>query len=264
MAEALRAPRRKVSKAPAHGAALRIALGSLAAARRQPLLSLALVVFGGLAGVTVVNALAMQTNRHPALLFAEVGEPAAPRAKALQRTASFEPPKSANGFSSASGERRDASDPFVMEVQSELARRGLYTGAIDGMTGEKTEAAIRRYEADAGLPVTGEASPKLFRRLATAAENGKAPAAKDTDTDPLRGVIMEATPPGGGEIDKMRSVQQALNALGLGPLDEDGIAGAATRRAIESFERSRKLPLTGEASPKTVKALFKAAGIASN
>lgn len=45
----------------------------------------------------------------------------------------------------------------VRFVQQELAARGYYTGAIDGIVGPRTRAAVRAYEADSGLPVTGNA-----------------------------------------------------------------------------------------------------------
>ena len=47
-------------------------------------------------------------------------------------------------------------------VQAELARRGYYDGPLDGVIGEGTRRAIRRYQRDHGLPVTGEISPELL------------------------------------------------------------------------------------------------------
>jgi len=40
-------------------------------------------------------------------------------------------------------------------VQSQLAKRGYYNGAIDGMLGDETEAALSRYQEDHDLSVTG-------------------------------------------------------------------------------------------------------------
>lgn len=45
----------------------------------------------------------------------------------------------------------------VRFVQEQLAVQGYYPGAIDGIAGPKTRAAVRAYEADHGLPVTGNA-----------------------------------------------------------------------------------------------------------
>jgi len=59
----------------------------------------------------------------------------------------------ANSYSSAAG------------VQRELARRGYYNGAIDGVVGPQTRAAIRTYQVDRALPVTGRIDTPLLRSL---------------------------------------------------------------------------------------------------
>lgn len=50
-------------------------------------------------------------------------------------------------------------------VQSELARRGYYHGAIDGVIGSGSIQAIRGFQAAQGLPVTGRINPKLLKAL---------------------------------------------------------------------------------------------------
>lgn len=57
------------------------------------------------------------------------------------------------------------------------------------------------------------------------------------------------------------AAQRALAKLGFGDLKADGIIGPGTRAAIERFEKSKGLPVTGELNPKTVKALAAASGI---
>ena len=51
------------------------------------------------------------------------------------------------------------------DLQRLLTARGFDTGGTDGVIGAKTRAAISAYEASAGLPVTGEPSLVLLRRL---------------------------------------------------------------------------------------------------
>ena len=51
------------------------------------------------------------------------------------------------------------------DVQRELARRGYYGGVIDGDIGPQTRAAIRAYQVDKGLPVTGRIDGNLLRSL---------------------------------------------------------------------------------------------------
>jgi len=52
-------------------------------------------------------------------------------------------------------------------VQSALARRGYYRGAIDGVLGPETRNAIRTFQAQRGLAVTGQINKNLIRALQT-------------------------------------------------------------------------------------------------
>jgi len=47
-------------------------------------------------------------------------------------------------------------DAFVMQMQVDLADLGYYTGKVDGYYGPGTEAAVKAFQKDNGLPVTGE------------------------------------------------------------------------------------------------------------
>jgi Putative peptidoglycan binding domain len=57
----------------------------------------------------------------------------------------------------------------------------------------------------------------------------------------------------------VRTAQAVLAQLGFGPLASDGVMGAKTRKAIEDFERTNGLVITGELGPSTVEALKRAA-----
>ncbi len=57
------------------------------------------------------------------------------------------------------------SDALAVDVQRALSRRGYYRGAIDGDVGPGTRAAIRGYQIDRGLPVTGRIDRPLLRSL---------------------------------------------------------------------------------------------------
>ena len=52
-----------------------------------------------------------------------------------------------------------------LAVQRALARRGYYGGVIDGDIGPQTRAAIRVYQVDRGLPVSGRVDGNLLRSL---------------------------------------------------------------------------------------------------
>jgi peptidoglycan hydrolase-like protein with peptidoglycan-binding domain len=54
---------------------------------------------------------------------------------------------------------------YTTAVQQELTRRGYRPGPIDGVLGPQTRAAIRKYQRQHGLPVTGEVSLELLNHL---------------------------------------------------------------------------------------------------
>lgn len=51
------------------------------------------------------------------------------------------------------------------DLQQRLTAAGFDTGGTDGVIGAKTKAAISAYQASVGLPVTGEPTLELLRRL---------------------------------------------------------------------------------------------------
>lgn len=54
---------------------------------------------------------------------------------------------------------------FESDVQRALKRRGYYSGAVDGDIGPRSRAAIREYQADHGLPISGRVDGSLLRSL---------------------------------------------------------------------------------------------------
>ncbi len=59
----------------------------------------------------------------------------------------------------------DASDDLAVDVQRALKRRGYYTGPVDGDIGPGSRSAIRSYQADRRLSVTGRIDSSLLRAL---------------------------------------------------------------------------------------------------
>ena len=53
----------------------------------------------------------------------------------------------------------------VSQVQEQLAHDGYYKGAIDGVAGSRTYYAIRAYQRDHNLPVTGEITDDLLGEM---------------------------------------------------------------------------------------------------
>jgi len=57
----------------------------------------------------------------------------------------------------------------IIDLQTRLARLGLYTDETDGLVGPKTRSAVRLFQKQAGLPADGHPTPEVVRRLQQAA-----------------------------------------------------------------------------------------------
>jgi hypothetical protein len=66
-------------------------------------------------------------------------------------------------YASYSG--RNGSATIQVLVQDSLARRGYYGGPVDGVVGPGTRSAIREFQRDNGLPVTGRIDSQLVQAL---------------------------------------------------------------------------------------------------
>ena len=64
--------------------------------------------------------------------------------------------------------RNSHAESTVGEVQKLLMQRGYYMGTVDGMNGSRTRDAIRRFEKDANLPVTGKVDESLIAKIQAA------------------------------------------------------------------------------------------------
>ena len=60
---------------------------------------------------------------------------------------------------------QDANNTTVSAVQSKLAKLGYYRGAIDGVEGDETQAALARYQEEHNLSVTGTLTAATLQAL---------------------------------------------------------------------------------------------------
>ena len=67
-----------------------------------------------------------------------------------------------------------AETSFVADVQQKLNVLGYEAGPNDGLMGPRTRKAIRAFQKDAGLPVTGEIDSELLTHLESSAGLGQA------------------------------------------------------------------------------------------
>lgn len=192
------------------------------------------VAFLGVAFAISYNALYLQkgpqTRSHAAGTTASVprSAPAAP-----------EKPKV------AAPARAGAPVETVRALQRELVVRGYDAGVADGVAGLMTRAAIMAYQYDNKLPMTGEASEALLKRVLLGASSG---------SDKLDTEIPPET------VALIKGVQQVLSNMGYSPGAIDGIFGNATGSAIEVFEKERGMKPKGRISGELLKELMHVTG----
>ncbi|HEX2216542.1 MAG TPA: peptidoglycan-binding domain-containing protein [Xanthobacteraceae bacterium] len=141
-----------------------------------------------------------------------------------------------------------------MDIQRELARKGFYEGAIDGLFGPKMDVAIREFEQAAGIRASGEPTEALLQALMrSSAKSDRAKAAP-----PAASRKAEAPPPPPSR--RIAAVQRALADFGYGQLKLTGVFDEATKTAVEKFERERKLPVKGQISDRLLRELAAVTG----
>jgi peptidoglycan hydrolase-like protein with peptidoglycan-binding domain len=208
----------------------------------------------------LVNALFLQSGPHPAPLFkAAVSQVAAAEATntvvvAVPRARPSEPAPAKVEMPPLP--RTPAE--IMSEIQRELARRGFYDGAPDGVHGPKTDAAIRDFELAAGMKPNLQANEALLQTIVKSSLE----APKPTNAS---ATAAAAPPPAAGRNDaigdmlsssrRVLGLQRALTQYGYGQIKPTGIVDAETRAAIEKFERERKLPVTGQPSERVAREL---------
>jgi soluble lytic murein transglycosylase-like protein len=132
-----------------------------------------------------------------------------------------------------------AANPQHAGLQVALRAQGLYCGAIDGIMGVKTRAALRQFQRRAGLPVDGV--PGLRTREALG-PLGRPLFGKRTLK---RGLF-------GWDVSVLQFLLTRAGAY-TGPLD--GYLGPETEAALRRWQRSTKLVADGVAGSTTLEAL---------
>jgi len=101
------------------------------------------------------------------------------------------------------------------------------------------------------------AAPRIATREAEAA-----PAPAAAKKDPIAALLNGESPQeASAPAARVAAVQKALIKSGF-VLRADGVMGATTRQALERFERDRRLPVTGDLSPRTLRELADQSGVA--
>ncbi|MBX6374124.1 MAG: peptidoglycan-binding protein [Acetobacteraceae bacterium] len=170
-----------------------------------------------------------RTTRHEA--FPRPGSGAAGGASAPSSSPAAAQPEPGLTYSQA------LSPAAIRAVQQRLRETGTYIGALDGVWGPDSQAALERFQQSRGLRVTGQLNQ------ATAATLGLRPA------DLLAAGAGAAEPARGAQ----RAVPPACDGFYRGRVD--GIWGPGTQAAVERFKQGRGLQVNGQINPATAQAL---------
>ncbi|MGL4729481.1 MAG: peptidoglycan-binding domain-containing protein [Bosea sp. (in: a-proteobacteria)] len=183
---------------------------------RRPMRALVQLGVVGIGGLIIVNALSLQTARHPALTAA----------------------------------RSQGSTADMVSDRPSFDRPPL--------------PPVRPVELAAALPTTTPPS----REMAAAPVRSQAPAPAASGArngDPIGDLLRGEAPRNDAQSREparpVMAAQRALARLGYTQVKPDGVAGEATKSAIERFERERKLPVTGQLNPRTMRELAAASGM---
>jgi Putative peptidoglycan binding domain/PRC-barrel domain len=123
----------------------------------------------------------------------------------------------------------------VAAAQQRLKERGFYSGPVDGVLGPGTAAALRAYQRDRRLEVTGQLDAETARTLTNDTAAARTPAAEP--------------------VVDIRTAQRQLRERGYYSGSVDGVMGPATEAALRAFQRDRGLKATGRLDPVTMRTL---------
>ncbi|AOL35823.1 MULTISPECIES: peptidoglycan-binding protein [Geobacillus] len=138
----------------------------------------------------------------------------------------------------------------VRKLQQQLKQLGYFTYSdITGYYGVLTADAVRRFQRDNGLPVTGAVDNQTAARLASAVKAKTNPPAT-AERPAIRLSI-------GSRGEDVKRVQKKLKELGYFTYPTiTGYYGTVTADAVRRFQQSVKLPVTGVVDSETYERLL--------
>ncbi|MEL1135225.1 peptidoglycan-binding protein [Desulfitobacterium sp. THU1] len=141
--------------------------------------------------------------------------------------------------------RQGSTGPDVVRLQQLLTSHGFSPGAIDGIFGPKTEAAVIAFQRSRGLLVDGIVGVQTWTALGVTCTTPPPP----PPTQPCPTLRMGSRGPA------VRELQTLLTSQGFSPGPIDGIFGSKTQAAVIAFQKSKGLVQDGIVGIKTWTAL---------
>ena len=136
----------------------------------------------------------------------------------------------------------------VTTLQASLNALGYNCGAVDGIFGKKTYAAVVAFQKAAGISVDGIVGPETWGKLGVV-ETASSAAVMPTVSSNMPLVVSGSTG------DAVRALQKRLNALGYNCGAVDGIFGKKTLAAVKAYQTAKGLTVDGKVGSQTWSAL---------
>lgn len=149
----------------------------------------------------------------------------------------------------------DATDHLVVDsVQAALAALGFYAGQIDGQWGPESEEALLAFQADVGIPTTGQFTDATYEALVSRYDVEVRLGHLESARSLGIGGAEDITPPApttmtdegsylrqGDAGDEVAEIQRTLLSLGYRPGPTDGTFGPETASALLAFQKAEGL-----------------------
>jgi len=170
------------------------------------------------------------TGRPDSKTLAALGVPLDGTSASMQRDDTAAPPVSTRSPS-------DLNAATIRSIQQALDDRGLQTGPVDGVWGERTTEAIANLQRAHGMPASGELDAYTLSLLGLLPNGGK-------PVEPWR----TSRAPGPSDLDPaaIRLIQRSLGEQGHSTGAVDGIWGKRTEEALRDFQRRQGLEPRGQ------------------
>lgn len=171
-----------------------------------------------------------------------------------------------SGSSSASGQSNSAakkkrtktvpkegSSPQVKQVERLLKKLGYAPGRVDGVEDASLTKAIKKFQKDHKLKVTGKVSNRLITSIEKRLLNSKTKKTKKTSNSKSTSSSSAKIKPSAD----VKKIETLLKKLGYSPGRVDGVENATLTKAIKKFQKDFKLKVTGKTSKTLIKSLEK-------
>lgn len=135
----------------------------------------------------------------------------------------------------------DYSQATVRSAQTQLETNGYYSGPVDGIDGPMTHQAIRKFQRDNNLAITGQLNAETQAKLGLQAGS-------DVNASETNAAIAPSSA-------TVTAVQRSLKHNGFYKGDLDGQMGPETQAAVREYQKNSNLQVTGQLDQATLSGL---------